>query len=184
MGLSHLSFFLAQSSSATNTAQNIGFLIGFLAMFVFAAAIGLGIAFGILWLIYDAVRVVPGQYQVMPPKHIFFGMIPFFNLVWTFFIVSRVSQTFENYFSAIGRPQPGDYGKTVGLIWAITACLFFIPYLNCITSLTAIVCIIMFIVKVRGFKSLVQESSAVGGFSVMPPGSTGAPPAPGQPNTW
>lgn len=157
---------LAQSSNA----GNIGFIIGIIVVVVIALAIFAAI----LWSISDALAAVPQQYRQMSPGAVYLMLIPLFNLVWVFFVVIRVPGSFENYFNAIGRPQPDGYGKGVGLGYAICMVLGnLIPFVG----IPALICLVIFIRKLRGLKKLALEGGdpQVRGFAVLPPSSNPPP---------
>src|SRR5262245_60241126 len=98
---------------------------------VAAAAAGLLCAFGVVLIIalvittfflltlYRALSRVSPRNRLMEPGLVWLSLIPLFNLIWTFFIATRVPDSLRNEFRARGRDDGSDYGKGVGLAYAI-----------------------------------------------------------------
>ena len=113
-----MNFLLAESvnytyqsngTSAASAAFILMFGCGMLVVSVAVAAV-------IAWLISDALSKVPAEYrQNITPGQIWLLLIPIFGLVWNFFVFQRVPDSFRAYFESTGRPQPGDYGRQLGL---------------------------------------------------------------------
>jgi hypothetical protein len=137
---------------------------------VIGLAIGLAIAALICYLISDALAKVPAQYhQNITPGQVWLLMIPFFNFYWNFVVYQRVPDTFKAYFEATGRPQPGDYGKQMGLIYSILICCCIIPCVNTFCGIAALVLMIILLVKFTGYKSMIIAGGGGGFPPIMPP---------------
>jgi hypothetical protein len=133
-------------------------------------AIGVAINAIFCYFVSDALAKVPAEYhQNISPGQVWLLLIPLFNIVWNFFVSQRVPDTFRVYFEATGRPQPGDYGKQLGLIYSILACCVFIPCLGSLCGFAALVILIILVVKFSGFKSLIVSGGGSGFPPIMPP---------------
>ena len=116
--------------------------------------IALGIAILVLFLMYNALNRLPPEFRLMQPGLVFLLLIPFFNWVWIFFVVTRISRSYQNYFQTQGRSDQGDCGYGVGLAWAICVVASLIPFVNFVTSIASLVLSIIFLVKITGMKNL------------------------------
>jgi hypothetical protein len=133
-------------------------------------AIGIGITAIFCYFVSDALAKVPPQYhQNITPGQVWLLLIPLFNLFWNFIVYQRVPATFAAYFEATGRPQPGDYGKQMGLIYAILACCTIIPCMGSLCGLAGLVLLILLVVKFSGYKSLIMSGGGSGFPPIMPP---------------
>lgn len=135
----------------------MGGLVGLLMIFVFAILIGLAISIVICLLLYFPLRDIPQQYRVMEPMAVFLLIIPFFGLVWNFFVCQRIPDSYRNAFHAYGRTNVGDCGRGLGLAYAIVAATAIIPCLNYVTGPAALVLFIIFVVKMWTLKSELQH---------------------------
>lgn len=136
-------------NSYTMTSQDtagIGAVLGFLLVVLL---IGLVISAVISFLIWKPYKALPETYRQMPVNQVWLMLIPFFNLIWAFFIASKLPASFKQYFDERGVPEAevGDCGKAVALWWAICSVVIIVPCLGVIAGLAALVLLILFIVK-------------------------------------
>jgi hypothetical protein len=108
-------------------------------------------------------RVSPGN-RLMEPWMVWLSLIPFFRIVWNFFIATWIPGSLRNEFIDRGENEGTDYGKAIGLANAI-AQVFFIAIalmqgtvrsssLGIIRLPLALVCLVLFIqfwVKIAGY---------------------------------
>jgi hypothetical protein len=153
--------------------QNSGNAVALLPMLIgitFGMAIGIAITAIFCYFISDALSKVPAEYhQKITPGQVWLLLIPLFNLFWNFIVFQRVPETFAAYFQATGRPQPGDYGKQLGLIYAIVAICAIIPCVGMFAGIAGLVLLILLTVKFSGYKSLIISGGGSGFPPVMPP---------------
>ncbi len=137
----------------------VGFLLG---MIIFGLVV-LGL---MIWLVYGTLYKVlsrvPPEYPQMSPGQVFLCLIPLFNIVWLFFVVSRVSGSLETYFSNESEYDYGDCGKSLGLAWAILTVCSIVPLLGMLAALAGVVCMIVYLVKVNGLSHDIVDSYAEG----------------------
>jgi hypothetical protein len=87
--------------------------------------------------------------RTMEPGQVWLNLIPLFGTVWIFLTVLKLSESLENEFRYRGRPQEGDYGKTLGLVFLISGFIC-----GCVTPVVWI----MYWIKVAGFTKLLQST--------------------------
>lgn len=98
--------------------------------------------------------------RTMPPEQVWFLLIPIFNIVWQFVVVSRVASSLGNEFrrrSLVKEPEPG---KTLGLAFCILDLCGIIPILGIIASLAGLVFWIMYWVKISNYSAELAYQSA------------------------
>ena len=97
--------------------------------------------------------------RTIEPSLVWLSLIPFFNLVWNFFVVIGIARSLRNEFVRRGIPsrelQPG---KSIGLAMCICACCGLIPILGVIASLASFVLWIVYWVKVAQFSRTLDMS--------------------------
>lgn len=135
-----------------SAAEVIGALICYGVFFLICLAIGIAI----MWFLSSALKALPENCQMMPPAHVWLMLIPLFNLVWIFFVYSRVSQSYRVYFNSVGRTEFGDCGEQIGLWYCICVVVSCIPCINLLTGPASLVLLILYIVKIAELKQQVR----------------------------
>ena len=142
---------------------------------IIGALIGLGILAAILTVLSSALGRLPAEYRLMEPGMVFLTLIPLFGTVWLFFVVSRLSRSYQAYWANQGRPEFGDCGRGVGLGWAICGVVTLIPFIGILAAICALVCMILFLSKASSMKNqigLQPMAMQQPGFSPQPPQPT------------
>jgi hypothetical protein len=143
-----------------------GVFAGFLGLvcLIFAALIVVLIFY--LLTLQKALGRVSARNRLMEPGLVWLLLIPLFNIVWNFFIVTRVPDSLRNEFRDRDRDDGSDYGKTIGLpnaiLVAITASVNVLhllshsPAVRLIllpVGLANLVLFILFWVKIAGYSA-------------------------------
>jgi len=110
-------------------------------------------------------RVSP-RHRLMEPGMVWLSLIPFFNIIWSFFIATRIPDSLRNEFRARGQDDGSDYGKSIGLAKAILGVISYPlnvlsrstkePALVGIMGILGVVSLVLFIifwVKIAGYSS-------------------------------
>ena len=129
--------------------------------------VSLSILSCICWLLMGCFERIPLAHRKMEPGLVWLLMIPCFNIVWNFFVYLRLSESYKAYFAAVGRDDGSDYGRGLGLAYAICAVCGIIPYLGILASLASLVLLIILLVKLTGYKNLIP--AGVPGDATPPP---------------
>lgn len=133
-------------------------VIIFLVVFVvILLAISLLIQVLFLLTLSRALQECDERNRTMEPVQVWFNLIPCFNLVWIFFTVSRVPESISNEFYDRGLRPDGDFGKSVGMTYAIMVLCANIPYIGGIFGIVALVCFILFWIKIAGYGRRLRE---------------------------
>ena len=136
----------------------------------------LGVSELLLILILLGVLLVPGIFflltlqkalsrcspesRTMPPEQVWFLLIPIFNFVWQFIVVSRLASSLGNEFrrrNLVKEPEPG---KSLGLVFCILDLCGIIPVLGIFASLAGLACWIMYWVKISNYSAELALQSA------------------------
>ncbi len=152
-------------------ADVLGAMLGVVCVVVGVILIvALVIAIFFLLSMQKALNSVSPRNRLMEPGMVWLGLIPIFNLVWTFFIATRIPDSLRNEFRDRDRDDGSDYGKTIGLTYATLSVLSIVvtygpmalrdPNVtmigNCVSSLMSLVGLVLFImfwIKIAGYSS-------------------------------
>ena len=144
-----------------------GLLAGMLVGMLIVLAIFLAITIVICYLVYSCFQRIPGQHRQMEPWQVWLCLIPYFGLVWNFFVYPKLAKSYQSYFAEQGRTDVGDCGEKIGLWFAISAAVAgvagIIPCIGIIAVLialpAALVLLIIFLVKALGLKRQIPEQT-------------------------
>ena len=119
---------------------------------------------GIIPFIFYLVTLQNTLYTVSPanrrmaPGQVWLLLIPIFNFIWHFMIVDRITDSIRNEFTerniASNESSPG---RSIGLAFCILSCCAVIPVVNTLTAPAALVCWIIFWVKMHECKMKLQQ---------------------------
>ncbi len=87
------------------------------------------------------------------PGSVWLLLIPIFNLVWQFIIVTKISESLHNEFTKRNIPEDLQPGKSIGITFCVLAICSIIPVLGIITSIAAFICWIIYWVKISGYSN-------------------------------
>ena len=91
-------------------------LLGILCLILIVAIV---IAIFYLLTLQKALSRVSPRNRLMEPAMVWLSFIPLFNIVWAFFIATRIPDSLRNEFRDRGQDDGCDYGKSIGLTNAI-----------------------------------------------------------------
>ena len=100
--------------------------------------------------------------RTMEPGQVWLNLIPCFNFVWLFITVNRVAESLEEEFYDRRLPREGDFGKGLGITYLCLNLAGMIPYLGVLFSIGALICWIMYWVKISGFSKQLAEDDGYG----------------------
>ena len=91
--------------------------------------------------------------QTMTPASTWLSLIPVFNLVWNFILVTQMAASLEREFKRRNIPVEPAPGKSIGLAWCILVLGCLIPVLGILSFIGALVCWVLYWVKIAGFSA-------------------------------
>jgi hypothetical protein len=127
-------------------------------VFFISLAIGLGIQILFLMTLQKALRECSPRNRTMEPGQVFLNLIPCFSLVWTFITVNRMTESLRHEFRDRGMRSQEDYGQGVGTTYAVLMVCSLIPYLGSLVAIGALVCWIIYWVKIAGLGRELREA--------------------------
>jgi hypothetical protein len=128
---------------------------------LFAMIVGLALlVVAILYLVslMKTLNAVSPANRKMSPGLVFLLLIPFFNLVWNFFVVLYIRDSLKAEFETRGLEGSG-FGWGVGLAMSILAVVSLVPFLSLLTSLAGFVCWILYWSQITGFRHRLESVS-------------------------
>jgi hypothetical protein len=87
----------------------------------------------------------------MEPGQVWLQLIPLFGLFWQFVVVNRIAESLRKEYRSRGWRKSGDFGQGLGTIECVLTVLSLVPFINYLTSLPALICFIIYWVKIAGF---------------------------------
>ena len=139
-----------------NAQQTLIIAIGVIVLLV----VYLGVMIPFLLTMQNALKAVSPENRRMRPGLVWLSLIPYFNYIWNFFLVIRVSESLDEELYKRGIPagesKPG-YGA--GMAYCVLALVALIPLflLKVLATITALICFIVFWVKIYNYKSQLKS---------------------------
>ena len=123
------------------------------------AAIGITIEVFYLLTLQNTLKECSPENRKMPPVNVWLNFIPLFNIVWPFIMVNRIADSLKAEFAKRGITGEEDRpGFSIGLTYCILMCCGAIPILNFLALPGALVCWIIYWVKIAGYKTKLKET--------------------------
>lgn len=121
--------------------------------------LGIALLIGILYIatLQKALNRCSIDSRTISPGSVWLLLIPFFNIVWQFVLVSKISESLHNEFTKRNinaDPQPG---KSIGLAYCILSVGSIIPVLGGLTSLASFICWIIYWYKISGYSEKLEQ---------------------------
>ena len=98
--------------------------------------------------------------RALAPGLVWLLLIPLFNLVWHFLVVINLAKSLEAEFQKRGIAEEPKPGQTIGMVMCILNACSIIPFLGILCSLVALVCWIIYWVKIAGFSGKIASPAA------------------------
>src|SRR5487761_160361 len=113
----------------------------------------------ILYLItlMNTLNAVSPANRRMTPGLVFLLLIPLFNLVWNFLVVTKIRDSLQAEFSARNLSGQG-FGYGMGLAMCILYIVALLPVINLLAAPAALVCWIIYWVQIAGYKGQLSKT--------------------------
>ena len=112
-----------------------------------------------LLTLQNTLHEVKGENRKMQPGQVWLTLIPLFGIIWQFIIVNNLADSLKLEFDQrsinVGETRPGI---SIGLAYCILSCCSIIPFLGILTGIAALICWIIYWVKINDFKMKLQQS--------------------------
>ena len=94
--------------------------------------------------------------RTMEPGQVWLNLIPFFNIVWMFITIIRISESLKNEYRSRGlRADDPEFGKMMGITYMVLSLISCFP-INMIFQ-------IIYWMKIAGFKNQLMSNKGGGG---------------------
>ena len=98
----------------------------------------------------------------MEPGLVWLLLIPFFNMIWHFFVVTAISKSLHREFVKRNIGADPTPGRGVGLAMCVLFAATIIPHLAVAATLVAIICWIVYWVKIAGYSAALRRAPTEG----------------------
>ena len=95
--------------------------------------------------------------RTMVPGQVWLNLIPIFNLIWPFFVVNAISESLHREFTRRGMVEEPQPGRSLGMALAILAVISVVPILGFVTGIGALVCWILYWIKIAGYSEKIAQ---------------------------
>lgn len=96
------------------------------------------------------------QARTTSPGSVWLMLVPLFNLVYQFIVVSNIAKSLANEFSRRGiTTTDREPGKSIGIAMCVLNVCAIIPILGIAAGFAGLVCWIIYWVKVAGFSGMI-----------------------------
>ena len=113
-----------------------------------------------LLTIQKALQQCSIQNRSIDPSQVWLMLIPVFNLVWQFIIVSHVATSLGKEFRSRNIQKEPEPGKSIGLAFCILSVCSIIPFLGFLTAIAGLICWIMYWSKISTYSNELVYSQA------------------------
>ena len=128
-------------------------------IFFYFFLFGLAVNILVVFLLYSDFERIPRNFRKLEPGLVWLLLIPCFNVVWNFFVIPRLTESFKAYFDSIGDTSVGDCGRVLGFGYAISTASSAIPFVSCLTGIVSLVLMILFLVKANELKNRIPRTA-------------------------
>jgi hypothetical protein len=105
------------------------------------------------WTLQKALNRCAPQNRAMTPGLVWLLLIPLFNMVWNFIVVTKVGASLAAEYRARKMPIEDSPGMALGIAYSILYIGSFIPVLGIFAGIACLVCWIIYWVKIAGFSA-------------------------------
>ena len=108
----------------------------------------------------DTLKCVSPVNRRMAPGLVWLNLIPILSYVWGFITVVKMSESLTNEFyrRQLHPIHYGDFGQKIGIAAYALAILSFVPFIGGLCALAALICWIVYWVKIAKYKNILERS--------------------------
>jgi hypothetical protein len=139
------------------TTDSMGFIVPVIGFVIFVIAVVVCVFF-LLTLQKALTRCAP-ENRKMEPGMVWLMLIPLFNLVWVFFVVTNISASIEAELKKRGIADKPEPTKKIGLAYAILSVCSIIPLVNFLAFIPLLICWIIYWSDVSNYSNKLQETN-------------------------
>lgn len=110
-----------------------------------------------LYTLSSTIASVRPEFRTTTPGKAWLGLIPVFNIIWSFIINPKVIESVRADLEDRGRKESGDYGKTIGSIYPAIRLGGRVPHIGLLFSLAYLIVFIIWWVKIVQYGNLLRS---------------------------
>jgi hypothetical protein len=129
-------------------------LLPIMMMVIFAVALVPAIFF--LLTLQNTLKAIAPQNRSMPPGQVWLSLIPIFNIFWNFFVVGHMANSIQAELTQKGAAPTERPAHSIGLAMCILPLCGWVPLLGGLAGLAAMVCWIIYWIKIAEFKRQIE----------------------------
>jgi len=148
--------------------------LGLFIFVILAVIVGINVLY--ILTLQKALSCCAPQNQTTSPGSTWYLLIPFFNLIWPFFLYPHISESLEREFRQRNLPIEPQPAKSLGLALAIVQVCCLVPFLNFLAGVGTLVCFILYWVKISGYSNQLVAAPAAYDLQPTQPQWTQQPP--------
>lgn len=128
-------------------------LEGVAIMFAVIFALGMILVFVLFLLnLQNALKEVSEKNREVPPANVWLMFIPLFNIIYPFILYPRICDSIKKEYATRGLEEQGDFGRAIGITMPILGLCGVIPVLGVLAAMANFILLIVFWVKIAGYK--------------------------------
>lgn len=131
----------------------------FILLILVGAVVGIAIEVFFILTLQKALKRCSLENQAMSPGLVWLLLVPFFSLIWIFFVVLKISESLHIEFQQRGISAEPYPGKSIGLAFSILAACSIIPVVGMFTGIASLVCWIIYWIKIAGYSNQLASGS-------------------------
>lgn len=114
----------------------------------------------------NALKEVSEKNREVPPANVWLMFIPLFNIIYPFILYPRICDSIKKEYASRGLEEQGDFGRSIGITMPILSLCNLIPVLGALAGIANFVLLIVFWVKIAGYKEKLRTSPKGEGMGV------------------
>ena len=127
----------------------------FIFQFIFLALFIIPCIFFLITL-QNTLKAISPENRKMVPVNVWLMMIPFFNFIWQFVLVKKVSQSISAECVSLNIPVKENMPTyNLGVGWSICYLVMLVPGIKGLAAIASLIIWILYWVKVNQFKNLI-----------------------------
>lgn len=128
-----------------------------LAVLLPIAIVGLLIAILFLLNLQNLLKAISPQNRKMDPAMVWLAIIPVFQIIWMFIVVSKISESIQAEYNMRGSSVEPKPTYNIGLAMCILNVCCIIPFVNFFAGIALLICFIIYWIKTSEFKNNIKQ---------------------------
>jgi hypothetical protein len=111
----------------------------------------------------DALLQCSPAARAMQPGLVWLMLLPLFNVIWHFVIVTSLSKSLRSEFTVRRIPLlEGKPGKDLGLAMCSLQAASVLPFVGLLTAIPGVICWILYWIKIAGYTRMLRQPVVMG----------------------